>query len=259
MSKKKYVIGDDGTHEKKISFDKKRLYEIVEASHNKDIASHLYDMLILICVIVGLYPLAVKTESTATRIIDLVTACVFLLDYIARVYTADYKMGIKSYKSYMFYAFSPMAIIDLLSIVPILALVFPVSNTIALFRLFRVFRLLKLARYSKSLVVIEQVIRKVKKQLMAVLGLVLAYILAVSLIIFQVEPDIFDTIFDAIYWSAISITTIGYGDITPTSDFGRIVTVLSALMGVAVIALPTGIITAAYTDEIKRVKGKHEL
>lgn len=259
MPKKKYVIGDDGTHEKKITINKSRLYEIVEASHNKDIASRLYDMLMLVSVIVGLYPLAVKSETTVTRIIDLITACVFLLDYIFRVYTADYKMGIKSYKSYLFYAFSPMAIIDLLSIVPILALYFPASNAIALFRLFRVFRLLKLARYSKSLVVIENVLRKVKKQLLAVLGLVLAYILAVSLIIFQIEPDIFETIFDAIYWSAISITTIGYGDITPASDFGRIVTVLSALVGVAVIALPTGIITAAYTDEIRKVKGKHEL
>lgn len=259
MSKKKYVISDDGTHEKKVTLSKKRLYEIVEASHNKDIASRAYDIIILVCVIVGLYPLAIKVETTATRVIDLITACVFLLDYIARVYTADYKMGYKSYKSYLYYAFSPMAIIDLLSIVPVLALPFPASNTIALFRLFRVFRLLKLARYSKSLVVIEQVIRKVKRQLVAVLGLVLAYILAVSLIIFQIEPDLFDTIFDAVYWAAISITTIGYGDITPTSDFGRIATVLSALVGVAVIALPTGIITAAYTDEIRKVKGKHEL
>lgn len=77
--------------------------------------------------------------------------------------------------------------------------------------------------------------------------------------IFQLEPDLFQTFFDALYWATISITTIGYGDISPVTTVGRFVTMISALVGVAVIALPSGIITAAYMDEIKKKKGKFEL
>ena len=77
--------------------------------------------------------------------------------------------------------------------------------------------------------------------------------------IFQLEPDLFDTFFDALYWATISITTIGYGDISPVTTAGRLTTMLSALVGMALIALPSGIITAAYMEEIKKKKSKLEL
>ena len=76
---------------------------------------------------------------------------------------------------------------------------------------------------------------------------------------FQIEPNLFETFFDALYWATISITTVGYGDISPVTDLGRFITMISALVGVAIIALPSGIITAAYMEEIKRKKGKLEL
>lgn len=240
---------------------KKRIYEIIEASHDKDIPSKYYDILMFVTVIVGLIPLTMKAENTYTMLIDLITAIIFLADYILRLYTSDYKMGIKSYKAYLFYAFTPMAIIDLLCVVPIVSFFTPeVSLTFfGLFRLFRVFLLLKLIRYSKTIRTIENVIRKIRSQLFAVLILTLIYIVGSAMVIFQVEPDIFETFFDALYWATISITTIGYGDISPVTDMGRLITMVSALVGVAVIALPSGIITAAYMDEIKRKKSKLEL
>jgi voltage-gated potassium channel len=73
------------------------------------------------------------------------------------------------------------------------------------------------------------------------------------------EPNLFKSFFDALYWATISITTIGYGDISPVTSAGRMITMASALVGVAVIALPSGIITAAYMDEIKKKKSKFEL
>lgn len=239
--------------------NKKRIYEIVEASRAQDYASKAYDIMIFVAVIVGLIPLCMKKDNVYTNAIDIATAVVFIIDYFCRVYTADYKMGIKSYKSYLAYAFTPMSIIDLLSIVPILTFAIPGSMLIPLFRLFRIFRMLKLVRYSKTMVMIENVIRKVKGQLLAVLILTFSYILASAMVIFQVEPNLFDNIFDALYWATISITTIGYGDISPVTMPGRIITMISALVGVAVIALPSGIITAAYMDEMKKKKGKHEL
>ena len=71
---------------------------------------------------------------------------------------------------------------------------------------------------------------------------------------FQVEPDSFDTFFDAIYWAVVTLTTVGYGDIYPTSEIGRIVSMTSSFMGIAIVALPTGIITAGYMRELSREK-----
>jgi voltage-gated potassium channel len=183
----------------------------------------------------------------------------FTIDYALRVFTSDYKMGVLSYKAYIYYALTPMAIVDLLSITPVFSFFFPNSTFVSLFRVFRVLRVLKLVRYSKTMVTVTNVLRKVKSQLTAVLVLVVAYILATALIIFQVEPDLFDDFFEAVYWASVSITTIGYGDISPVSVWGRAITILSALVGMAVIALPSGIITAAYMEEIHKKKGAHEL
>ena len=77
-----------------------------------------------------------------------------------------------------------------------------------------------------------------------------AYILISALVIFNVEPQTFDNFFEAIYWATVSLTTVGYGDIYPTSDIGRIITMISSVFGIAIVALPAGIITAGYMDEI---------
>lgn len=237
---------------------KRRIYEIIEVSSNDDMASRAYDIMMLAAVVVGLIPLTMKLDNRYTIAIDMLTSFIFLFDYVIRFYTSDYKMGIKSYKAYVAYVFTPMSIVDLLSVIPIITFFAPYSF-ISLCRLFRIFRVLKLVRYSKTMVVIENVLRRVKRQLLAVMMLTIVYIMASAMFIFQLEPDIFSSFFDAIYWATISITTIGYGDISPVTPMGRFVTMLSAVVGVAVIALPSGIITAAYMDEITRKKGKHEL
>ena len=237
---------------------KKRLYEIIEVSQGKDAASLSYDKLMLVTVLVGLVPLTMKKTNVYAEAIDILTAIIFLFDYAMRFYTADYKMGIKCYKAYVAHFFTPMSIIDLMAIVPVFTLFFSGSNAIGLFRIFKVFRVLKLLRYSKTMVIIENVMRKVKQQLMAVLVLTLMYITASAMFIFQIEPNLFNNFFDALYWATISITTIGYGDISPVTIPGRLLTMVSALVGVAVIALPSGIITAAYMDETKKTKSKFQ-
>jgi voltage-gated potassium channel len=238
---------------------KKRIYEIIEVSSVGDSASKAYDILMTTAVIVGLIPLTLKKDNPFTFAIEIMTCFIFLLDYIARVYTADYKMGYKSVRTYFAYIVTPLAIFDLLSIVPVIYLFLPISSMIGLLRLFRIFRVIKLIRYSKTMIVIANVLRKVKTQLIAVLILTVIYIFVSAMLIFQIEPDLFDTFLDAIYWATISITTIGYGDIYPCTDIGRVITMVSALVGVAVIALPSGVITAAYMNEIKRSKTKYEL
>ncbi len=238
---------------------KRRVYEVIEVSSIGDKSSRAYDVLMTTAIIVSLIPMTLKKDNIFTFWIEIVGTLVFVIDYCARVYTADYKMGYKSYKAYIAYILTPLAIFDFLAILPVIYLFTPVSSMIGLLRLFRAFRAVKLVRYSKTMVIIANVIRKVKKQLMAVLLLITVYIFMSAMLIFQLEPALFDNFFDALYWATISITTIGYGDISPTTDVGRFITMISALVGVAVIALPSGIITAAYMNEINKKKSKYEL
>jgi voltage-gated potassium channel len=238
---------------------KRRIYEIIEVSNIGDASSRAYDVLMTTTVIVGMVPLTLKKDNTYTIIIEILTAIIFLIDYCSRVYTADYKMGYKSFKAYIAYVLMPLSIFDLLSILPVLYLFLPISSAIGLLRLFRIFRVFKLVRYSKTMIVIANVLRKAKKQLMAILILIIIYIFVSAMLIFQLEPNLFENFFDALYWATISITTIGYGDIYPTTDLGRLITMVSALVGVAVIALPSGMITAAYINEINKKKSKYEL
>ena len=96
---------------------------------------------------------------------------------------------------------------------------------------------------------------------MTVLALAAAYILISALVIFNVEPQTFDTFFDAIYWASVSLTTMGYGDLYPVSGVGRVVTIVSSLFGIAIVALPAGILTAGYMDIIQKEEesnGKEE-
>ena len=150
-----------------------------------------------------------------------------------------------------------MAIIDLLSILPSINMInkgFKVLKTIRLIRTFRVLRIFKSFRYSKNIQIILQVGKNSKKALIAVLYLAIGYIFVCTLIIFNVEPDSFNTFFDAIYWATISLTTVGYGDIYPISTLGRIITMVSSFMGIAIVALPASIITAGYMKEIESDK-----
>ena len=89
----------------------------------------------------------------------------------------------------------------------------------------------------------------------SVLGVVcliaIGYIFLTALIVFNVEPDTFDSFFDAIYWACVSLTTVGYGDLYPVSTLGRVIAMLSSLVGIAIIALPAGIITGGYIDVMR--------
>ncbi|SFT47866.1 voltage-gated potassium channel [Lachnospiraceae bacterium XBD2001] len=238
---------------------KRRVYEVLEVSSVGDKSSRAYDVLLTTAIVVGMVPMTMKGENIYTRWIEIVVSGLFLIDYIARICTADYKMGYRNYRAYIAYILTPLAIFDLLSILPVLCLIPGVSSKVGLLRLFRFFRVFKLIRYSKTMVIITNVIRKVRNQLLAVLILIMVYIFVSAMLIFQLEPNLFESFFDALYWATISITTIGYGDISPVTDAGRFIAMISALVGMAVIALPTGIITAAYMNEITRKKSKYEL
>jgi len=236
-----------------------RLFQIIEDAENGDKISNIYDVFMMIVIIASLIPLAFKTEYYAFRVIDIIAVVVFIIDYILRLVTADYKIQ-KGKISFLIYPITPMAIIDALCILPSLSIVsngFKILKVFRLIRTLRVFRVFKAIRYSKSIKMIKGVFKSQKKPLMTVGILAIAYILISALVIFNVEPDSFDNFFDAIYWATVSLTTMGYGDIYPVTTIGRIVTMISSIFGIAIIALPSGIITAGFMDELNNSLSKN--
>ena len=172
--------------------------------------------------------------------LDFVSTIIFSIDYVLRLVTADYKLE-KGKLSFFLYPFTFLALADLLCILPSL---FLLNNSLRLF---------KFIRYSKNIQILTNVLKKQKDSLMIVGLLALGYIFISALIIFNVEPSTFPNFFDALYWATISLTTVGYGDIYAVSTTGKIITMISSFLGIAIVALPAGIITAGYIKEIKEL------
>lgn len=226
---------------------RQRLYSLLSG---EDGAALWYGRIMTVLIIASLLPLCFKESSPILETIEYACVLVFIVDYLARWATADLKLG-KGALSFLIYPFTPMAIIDLASILPVFNALNDALRTLRVLRLFRALRAFKLIRYSKSASAIATVFEKQREALLAVLCLAIGYILVSALVIFNVEPNTFNTFFDAVYWAVVSLTTVGYGDLYPTSDVGRTIAMISSLMGVAVVALPSGIITAGMLDELR--------
>ena len=243
---------------------RKRIFEIIEASKDGDTLSSIYDSIILVTVIVSLVPLAFKDQAPVFSLIDKVSVSIFIVDYLLRWSTADYKFGRNGLVPFIRYPFTFMAIVDLISILPSITLmssafkvfrVFRMLKVMRVFRTMRVFRVFKAARYSRSMDIIANVIKNSKEALAAVGTLAVLYVLISALIVFNIEPDTFGNFFEAIYWATVSLTTVGYGDIYPVTATGKFVAMLSSVFGIAIVALPSGIITAGYMDELTKHGG----
>jgi voltage-gated potassium channel len=234
---------------------RKKLFYVIDKSEDNNMLSRTYDYCMLISIIASIIPLFFKTDNMVFQAIDKITVGIFIIDYILRWITADYKLEKKGAISFILYPFSFMAIIDLLSILPSLSIIskgFKALRVLRMIRALRVFKVFKAIRYSKSFKIIGNVLKKSKDSLVAVCVLAFGYILISALIIYNVEPDTFKTFFDALYWATVSLTTVGYGDIYPVSIMGRIITMISSIFGIAIVALPAGIITAGYMSEIEK-------
>lgn len=234
------------------------IYDIIELGEKKPKENARYSIFMLICIILSLIPLCFKEDNYYFQIIDKATVIVFIIDYILRFLTAGVKYE-QGALSYVKYPFSAMAIIDLLSILPSLTVVNKAFKALRVIRLTRLTRILrtvktvrvaKTVRYSKSASIILKVIKDSKEALLVICALAVGYILTTAIIIFNVEPDTFNSYFDAVYWATVSLTTVGYGDIVCTSVIGKVIAMVSSFVGIAIVALPSGIITSGLVKEL---------
>lgn len=235
---------------------RKRLYEIIEKSSGKDLLSQAYDIFMLIAIFMSIIPLAFKEQNQILIIIDFICAMIFIIDYLLRWLTSDIKL--EKNLSFIRYPFTPMAIIDLLAILPTFNIINNAFRLLKIFRVFKVFRIFKTLRYSKNFMLISRVIKKNVTILLSLLACAVFYIIVSALFIFTIEPDSFKNFFEAIYWATTALTTVGYGDIYPISAGGKWISMLSSFFGIAMVALPSGVITAGFIGEMKSSKDNVE-
>ena len=238
---------------------RQRLFEIVNRAHKGDRVSRAYNIFMIVVAFASIAPGIVHTENyppfvgEALHCLDIAAVYMLTFDYVMRWMTHDYLEGRPgSWKSLVKYPFRPSAIVDLLGIMPTLGIL---PDEFLFFRAFRIFHIF---RYSHQLTIIANVFSKEKKTLWSIFVLAVAYIFITALIMFSVEYYTFDNFIEALYWATITLTTVGFGDIHPTTSIGYFLTSISSLFGVFILALPAGIMTGSFLTQLRMRQDEDE-
>ena len=224
---------------------------------------------LVLLIIVAVVQAVLDTEPTITRgreqlfaDLELGIGIIFLVEYVCRLWIAVDNPRFKSSRyPRLRYALTPIAIVDFLAVVPAL-FAFGGAPTLMLrfFRILRILRLAKLGRMSRAWDDIREAFYDKRHEFGLVLGLlILTVLLSGSLMYFAegvAQPDKFGSIPRALWWAIITMTTIGYGDTYPITELGKILGGLIAIMGVMMIALPTGIFASSFTEAMERRRQK---
>lgn len=209
-------------------------------------------------------PLVYTGNEALFRYLEIVFALIFLAEYAARIFIAgenpDYG---PSFRGRLRYALTVPALIDLIALVSLfVTLVGPHGAILRLVRLVRIVALAKLGRYSSALRAIGNAIHSRRYELTMSLVIAALLLLVSSTLLYLVEgegqPNDFGSIPRAMWWSIATLTTVGYGDAYPHTPLGKILAGLTALTGIGLIAMPTGILAAAFSDALQRQREEHE-
>lgn len=252
---------------KELSKVKNRVFNIIEIGTRIDVPSYLFDIFIVAMILINLTVtlLATFDELAGFRglfeTIEFVTAVIFIIEYCLRLWTADQKYTeLSSGKAACRFAVSFYGIIDLLTFLPyFVPVVFPTG--IVAFRILRVFRIFRLFRVNAqydAFNVITTVLYEKRNQLISSICLILIMMTASSLAMYSLEhdaqPDAFSNAFSGIWWSVSAMLTVGYGDIYPITVAGKMLAIVTAFLGVAMVAIPTGIISAGFVEQYTKIK-----
>lgn len=215
-------------------------------------------------VIAETFTLSANVQSVLS-VVEVFSVIIFTAEYILRVWTSDILYSsLPSIKARAKYIFSFMAIIDLLAIMPFyLPMLISIDlRALRTLRLVRLLRLLKINRYTKALSTIAEVFRRKATQLISSLIVVGLLMLVAALLMYNIEheaqPEAFSNVFQALWWSVATLTTVGYGDIYPVTTLGKVLSTIIALLGIGLVAVPTGIITAGFSEVIEKDEDNDE-
>lgn len=250
---------------------KKRIFDIIQIGSLGDGVSRGFDVLIMVSILINLALSLYETfdisrgQEAAIHYIEFVTILIFTGEYLLRVWTAEYLYpGKGKTRGALRYMFSFSGIVDLFSFLPFYLPVFFPGGAVA-FRMFRVIRILRLFRinaYYDALNVIIEVVKRKKDQLFSSVFIILILMTAASLCMYSLEheaqPEVFTNAFSGFWWAVSTLLTVGYGDIYPITIPGRIFGIIITFLGVGMVAIPTGILSAGFVEQYSRLKNLGE-
>ncbi len=239
---------------------KETVFQIIEPSKG-NLASKIVDLIIIVLIVANTVIVIAETfdlpegVSKAMGIFEGISVIIFTVEYLLRVWTSDLlHPEMNPLKARLKYVFSFMAIVDLVAILPFyLPLVFPIDlRIIRIMRVVRLFRIFKINRYTNALRIIALVFKNKSAQLVSSVFVVGLLLVIASVLMYNIEaeaqPDAFSNAFETMWWAVSTLTTVGYGDVYPITIAGKMLSTVIAFLGIGLVAVPTGIITAGFTE-----------
>lgn len=246
---------------------KRRIFDIIQIGYDEDWQSRLFDIMLIVMILANLFIAILSTFDGVEpymgflETVEWVTVTVFAAEYGLRVWTAEYLYpGMPKGRAAAKYILSFNGIIDMLSFLPHLLPFFFPSGIVAfrMFRVVRIFRLFRINAYYDGLNVIGEVIRSKKDQIMSSVFIILVLMTAASLCMYGLEheaqPEVFRNAFSGFWWAVSTLLTVGYGDIYPITLLGRLFGIMITFLGVGMVAIPTGILSAGFVEQYSRLK-----
>lgn len=241
---------------------RKRVYDILEIARPGDTASRIVDIVLICLIFLNVILVMADTFelppviATAAGWVENVSVVIFSVEYILRVWTASEMFPeLSPFRARLKYIRSFQALIDLISLLPYFV-TFISANLIVLrmFKVLRLLRVFKVNRYTNALRDIGMVFKKKASQLISSMFVVAFLMVIASVLMYDAEhdaqPDKFDNALSGMWWAIATLTTVGYGDIYPITVMGKIMSAVIALLGIGLVAVPTGIITAGFSEQI---------
>lgn len=237
---------------------KKCIFDIIQIGKKNDFPSRAFDIFIVWVIIINIAVLFLETFDELNgyaplfKIVEMITIVIFCVEYLLRIWTAEYLYPGRGYfKAVLKFLVSFDGIVDLCTILPF----FFLSGFIAfrMLRVVRIFHLFRINAYYDSFNVITSVLYEKRNQIISSVFIIMVLIMASSLCMYsaehEVQPGVFNNAFSGIWWSISTILTVGYGDIYPVTILGRIMAIIISFLGVGVVAIPTGIISAGFVEQ----------
>ncbi len=247
---------------------KQRIFEILEVASEGDNISRYFDIFIISLIILNVFAVILESVeilsisySTIFYWFEIFSVAIFSIEYISRIWVCTSNPSFKEpILGRVKFALTPFALIDLFAILPFFAPMFIPFDLrfIRSLRLLRIFRMLKMVRYSSSIQMLGNVLKKEKTVITIIFFVLLLILIFASSIMYfiekDVQPDSFTSIPAAMWWAVVTLTTVGYGDIYPTTSLGKLIGTIIALVGIGMFALPAGVLASGFMEEIQKQK-----
>ena len=249
-------------------FTRRRIFEIMEIGRASDRTSRIFDLTLIALILANVAAIILASFqeihgefSTELRVFETVSIVLFSVEYLMRLFTADMlHPQLRPGLARLRWMVSFHGIIDLLAILPffaahLLPLFVPFDlRFLRMVRILRLLRIFKLQRYSSSMQIIGHILSEKKEELLTTVFISAILMIIASTFMYYLEheaqPDVFPNVLATMWWAMATLTTVGYGDVFPVTAAGKVFAGIIAILGIGIIALPTGILSAAFIDRI---------